>query len=330
MRTASLVALAVVLAAGLATAGDDDPELEPMWILPGALQHSVGSDCSGRPDTGSRGGLPAGLRVMGKPLSVCGQWIRIHVPKANGGYERLITGIDMVARKPPKKDVWKAREPMKEGWVRGTSTWGIPLDQPDWETPVPLREGEHVQLLEENDRWIVRTLSGRVLVVRFGAIEYDRDPVLKGSRASDRKDARERWEAGRKLRETGPQIAGILPSARMVEGRNELTGRLFTLEFSHDDLSDEVFESGWVGPVQQVLRNECRPGRNDVDEPCGTYLLDYRAIGAWWPTRRGHLLVEFTGTDKVGGTRVPRLRVLVVDPWKSSGGVGPAWAEGSG
>jgi len=328
MRWASLLGVLAIIASAPAAA-DDDADLVPMWILPGAVQHSVNSDCSGDPRTGERAGLPAGLRVMAKPLEPCGQWIRIHVPTGDRGVERLITAASMITAKPPRTHPWGGREAIKEGWIRGSGIWGRPLDQPGWDGPVPLREGEHVEVLDENDHWVVRTVSGRVLMVRYGAVEYDRDPALQGSSGAERKAARERWEAGRKRREGAVPISAIVASEVLVAEARQRKGQLFTLEFGASDLSDSQFEDGWLDPVQQVLRVECDPRRGvDPGDPCGTYVLDYRALGAWWPTGSHRIAVESMGTAKVDGAAVPRLRVLVVEPWKVSGGVGPEWAEG--
>ena len=83
--------------------------------------------------------------------------------------------------------------------------------------------------------------------------------------------------------------------------------------------------------MQQTLRRECGSYVR-AEEACGTYVLDYSAFGAWRPRSGGGtviVLAELTGTETVAGAVVPRLRLLVLEPWKASGGVGPEWAEGS-
>ncbi len=322
------VALLALLLAGPAYAGRDD-DLVPMWIKPGALQHSIDGQCGGTPKPGDRGGLPAGLRVTGKPLELCGQWMRVVVSLGSGGVQRLITSADSVTTKPPRSNPWKGAEAIGTGWVR-SGIWGRPLDRPTWETPIPLRDGESVELLEKNDYWVVRTTDGSVLAVRYGAVELERDPTVQGSYGADRKASRERWEAGRKARATSSDPIGPIPTSdELLDRSKELTGRLYVVELERDWMSDEVYDDAWVDPVEQTLRRTCREGsRRDADEACGTYVVDYRPIGAYWPGNRTVVLVEFTGTKKVAGKATPVLRVLVVEPMKVSGPVGPAWAEG--
>lgn len=325
---APLLVLLLALPAG-AQARDDAAGMTPMWVLPGALQHTVNSDCSGTPRQGERAGLPEGLRVLGKPLDSCGNWVRIHVITGTGQIERLITAPSMLSKKPPKKDPWAGAAVLQSGWVRG-GIWGAAVDGTD-SGPTPLREGERVDVLDKNDLWVVRTSDGRSLALRYGAVEFDRDPVLQGSSGADRKVARDRWEAGRAARHQAGSIAAVPPSDELAANARAWKGRLYSLGMGAKDVDDEVFADGWLDPVQQTLRRACGSYVRS-EEACGTYVLDYSAFGAWRPRSGGGtftVLAELTGTETVDGVVVPKLRLLVLEPWKASGGVSPEWAEGS-
>lgn len=326
-----LIPLTLLVLVGLtfgrpATAGVD---LTTFWVLPDATIYRFGG-CELKPVDAPRDVLAAGLRVRGWIVEDrCGvSYVRLSLPMMYVGSNAAIVAVDRVSTRPPRRDPWKGADVTGTAWVHDAGRrWGVPLSDPEWLSPVPLRGGETIGLIDA-ERGIVRTVGGHIVAVSPNAIVHE-DPTIDRD-AARRKEARIRWEAGREARERRAALSGVPPSETLAAHAEAWRGRGYLLEFDHLEATDEAFEPAWLDPVEQVLRHACHeePRRRKDGEPCGTYLLDYRALGSWWPSRDVVVLAEADGLAEVDGAMVPRLRVLVIQPQKIGSNVSVEWAEG--
>ncbi len=328
MRVRLAIGLVLLLVSAAALADDD--EQVTMWTVEGAVGYSGYStrSCELKPyseEHAHKAKVPAGLRGQGKVVEhSCGlTYVRMELPGELAGKRWLFTTPDGVTTKQPRKTRWDKEPATGSSWVRDMNSskhkLGIPLDRPDWEHLVRMRPGETFEVIDP-DMAVIRTVAGRELLVTPFLL-MDKDPL--GGKLQ-RQASRQTWEEGRALRCTGRPITGIPPAAELLADK-ALEGAIFAFDLDTDDLSDERFVDAWLDPVGQRLERACDDRRRD-DEPCGVYWLDYTALGAWWPTRDEDVLVTFDGTERLDGAKVPRLKVLVRKPWKSSGWVTPAWA----
>jgi hypothetical protein len=331
LRTLPIVAaVAALLVSSAVLAGKDKGET--MWTVEGAVgfASTSSSRCSLDPyKDAEQARVPAGLRGEGVVRTMdCGlTYVRMELKGSLHGKRWLFTTPEGVTRKPPKRNPWDSREPVGVGWMRRMSTSGgndgIPLDEAEWQHVVPIRAGETLQVLDPVLA-VVRTVAGRELLVTPHAV-MDVDPIVADAEA---RAARETWEEGRRLREAERTIAPIPPAEDLLAGRRELEGAVFQIDLDVNDLSDERFAEGWLDPVGQRLEHRCDPARPPREpKPCGAYLLDYSALGAWWPTKDLRVVALFDGVERQDGQELPRLKVLVRRPWQQSGAVAPAWAQ---
>ena len=326
---APLFAAVAILALALVPSANARVDLTTFWVLPGATIYTFGN-CELTPRKAPRAVLAAGLRVEGWIVEDrCGaRYARLSLPMQYVGSNAALVAVDKVTTRPPKKDPWADARSTGDAWVRDSgSRWGVPLSDPEWLSRVPLRGGETVEVIDL-DRGIVRTSGGHVVAVARGTVTdedpaIDRDTVRRG-------ESRARWDEGRRAREATWALSGVPAADVLAAHATAWQGRGYLLTFEDDELFDERFDPAWLDPVEQVLRATCHDEPHLIrdGEPCGVYLLDYRALGAWWPDRKVTVMAEADGLAEVDGALVPRLRVLVIQPRKIGGSVGPEWAEG--
>lgn len=304
-----------------------------VWIVEGALDHD-----DDRADSGCalqvqelEPELPAGLRAAAHRVDLdCGAvyvFLDLPVEVHNRRHTRWIrTSLDGISLKPPRKDVWRGAAAIREAfvWLPSGKDYleAAPLDDPDWTEPYRLASGERVEVLAE-DLAVLRTSTGRPVVVS-GWWQKDEDPILeRGGRQL--RTLRDRFTAGRSTHEGGGIIRDLPPSTELLANLKDWKDHPFQMDLDPEHLSGEVFSQDWLDPVGQVWRLSCDDRRVRDDDPCGTYYLDHTAFGAWWPDNDIDILVLLDGTETVEGERLPRLRVVVRDPWDRHLEVSPHW-----
>ncbi|MDP7110428.1 MAG: hypothetical protein QGH45_00620 [Myxococcota bacterium] len=304
-----------------------------VWILEGALDHDddlAPQGCALEPYA-EEAALPAGLRAAAHLIELdCGAvYLFLDLPlevhdRRHTRWAR--TTLDAVSLQPPKKDPWRKAEPLREAFVWCPSgrayLEAAPLDDPDWTETYRLAYGERVQVLAE-EMAVLRTSTGRT-VVASGWWQKDEDPILeRGGRQL--RTLRDRFTGGRALHEGGGIIRDLPPAESLLAGLAGSQGWPFQLDLDPEYLSGEVFDPAWLDPVGQVWERTCDDRRVRDGDPCGAYYLDYSAFGAWWPDKNTDVLAILDGTETVDGRRLPRLRVLVREPWSNKLEVSPGW-----
>jgi len=325
-----LVATALALAVDPADISTERRQPTTVWILPEALAyqgHTVYRSCTWQPEDHPE--LPAGLRAQahtdvndcGEPYLFLDLDVEVHRERRS---KWVHTTLDAVSLKPPRKNRWDSVEPVGQAWARPASNkpvLAIPVDDPHWEHPIPLATGDPLDVLDP-ELQVVRTATGREVVVPPVRLAEE-DPLVTGAEAPVRQ-LRARFLAGRVAREQGWALTGVPGSDQLLAAGER--GRAYELQIHPDWLGGEVFEPAWLDPVEQVLDHDC-DGRLDRGEPCGAYLVDYRPLGAWWPRREALVVVVHDGDRVVDGVRVPRLRVMVREPWSKHIEVAPEWDD---
>ena len=304
-----------------------------VWIVDGALDHDDETTDSGcaLEVFAEEAELPAGLRAQAHRIDLdCGAtYLFLDLPlevhdRRHTRWAR--TTLDGVSLKPPKKDPWRGAEPLREAYVWCPSgrayLEAAPLDDPYWTETYRLAYGEKVQGLAE-ELAVLRTSTGRT-VVASGWWQKDEDPILE---KADRqlRTLRDRYSEGR-ARHAGGGIILDLPAAETLLAQlADWKGQPFQFDLDPAHLSHEVFDPAWLDPVGQVWAPACTDHVVRRGDPCGGYYLDYASFGAWWPDSRTEVLAVLDGTETVDGQRLPRLKVLVREPWSSKLEVSPGW-----
>ncbi len=335
--SAGLAAIGLSAPPALAVDADDisPSRKEPttVWIVEGALDHDDRRTDSGcalqvhevEPE------LPAGLRVAAHRDDLdCGSvYVFLDLPLKihEGRRTRWVrTTLDGISLTPPKKDPWRNAPVLREAyaWLPSGKDYleAVPLDDPDWVEPYRLAAGERVQILSENLA-VLRTSTGRTVLVS-GWWHKDEDPILeRGGRQL--RTLRDRFTAGRSAHAGGGIIRDLPPAPDLLTNSRAWKDHPFQMDLDPERLSGEVFSADWLDPVGQVWRRSCEDRRVREGDPCGAYYLDYTAFGAWWPDNDIDILVLLDGTETVDGERLPRLRVVVREPWEHDLEVSPAW-----
>lgn len=330
------ISLAVSRPALAVEADDISPsrkEPTTVWIVEGALDHDDRRTESGcalkvhevEPE------LPIGLRVAAHRDDLdCGAvYVFLDLP-VDVHRERktrwIRTTLDGISLKPPKRDVWRNVPALREAfvWLPSGRDYleAVPLDDPEWSEPYRLAAGEKVEILAE-DLAVLRTSTGRTVLVS-GWWQKEEDPILeRGGRQL--RALRDRFTAGRSAHAGGGIIRDLPPSHEMLANLKDWKDHPFQMDLDPGFLSVEVFSPDWLDPVGQVWRLSCEDRRVRDDDPCGAYYLDYGAFGAWWPDNDTDVLVLLDGTQTVDGERLPRLRVVVREPWTRDLEVSPGW-----
>ncbi|MBN2797767.1 MAG: hypothetical protein JXX28_01350 [Deltaproteobacteria bacterium] len=322
MTLALLSSLALAVAPAQLSAVRKDPT--PVWLLPGAQTYEVDARrCTAElnPHPELPAGLPAAAHLItddcGNHLAFLDFPFQIHGERRSK-WARV--PLDAISLTPPRVDLWSGAPPQGTGWVRWTAdrpVRGLLLDQPQEQRFALLAHGEQVAVLDRAQE-IVRTADGHAVLLDAGLHLVDEDPYLARALPEVRA-LRDRLSAGRAAH---PWWRLIDPSADIAP-RDEA---VYALEIDAADLDAERFQPGWLDPVGQRLRHRC--DRTPAEgEPCGDYWLDYTAFGAWWPRYDTWVLAELDGTEVVEGVRLPRLRVLVRQPWGEKLEVSPSWAQ---
>lgn len=260
--------------------------------------------------------LPKGLRGVAKPArDACGKdwlWVRFDVPGFPPNRPAAwYVPAKAVATKAPAA-AWDKAPAKGSAWIRrggDRPTLAVPLDNPGWTSPALLSEGEVVERLAPR---VVRTASGHeVWIDDFFLVDTDPLAESRSSQDGERVANRRRFHAGRPLHEKVAPLAVLPPSDEL---KSAPKGQAFAFKVELAWLSAPTYAPGWFDPVGHTLTHTCAPAR--ALEPCGTYTLDYRALGAWVPPMSADAIAVWNGSA---------LEVQVLWPWSDKIGVTPAW-----
>lgn len=214
----------------------------------------------------------------------------------------------------------------------------IPLER-RWIEPSRLARGEQVELAWTGARYTTWHVKKGKVVKRWAepgrisvVLTADGGYYAVGAgrvRASDPLDGRgrslvDRWQAGRKEHAPDTGIPDISPAAELLTAPKIEQGRAYLFWISPFSLSDAEHGGTFMDPIGQLHARDCET--RGSGGTCGRYWLDYSAFGAWWPDRLTQVVVLADGTHTVGGAIVPRLRVVVQEPYSPKLLVSPAWA----
>ena len=310
----------------LASAGFAGEPARTVWVRESVVP--LDNHCPPRPST--QPPLPVGLRAeaVDPHLSCPGDWLLLRVGEGRSSNRRPQTfyvSAGDVSDSPPKP-AWANAKAIATVFVRqagDTPAEGYPLDDPNWVSPVFLSKGETVEVLDPSRR-VIRTSTGRELLIDPFFLD-DQDPTGTGSQAQvESAGVRRRFHAGRPAREAEASMSTVPASVELVKLAKAGKGIPYLLNLRPEWLSDPRHGPDFFDPIGHVLDHDCGD-KVKPWEPCGRYVLDYTAFGAWWPTREVEVVALADGTEVVGGTPLPRLKVVVMDPWGDNIAVSPAW-----
>ncbi len=287
------------------------------WISEEVSGYSEGGSLACAPRLVEGLTLPVGLRVSTHPARAeCGaDWTFVKLETT--GFRAMRTGGWYVPTKAltthAPRPAWDKARPTGTAWIRQAGdnpTLGIPLDTLDWTTPALFTEGEPVERLAPR---VVRTSTGRELWLDDYYI-VDADPLAGARSASDaeRANRRRMLHAGRIRHEKSLALAPVFSSASLGAAPK---GQPFVITVDPRWLSQPRYSADWLDPVGHTLTHECKTTPKPF-EPCGTYTLEYGALGAWTPDREVDVIALWNGKA---------LEVLVLDPFGDRIGVTPTW-----
>lgn len=262
------------------------------------------------------------------------EFVELVVPSleyAGKGQVYAITGEGLSAEAPRKP--WKGAEPLREGVVARGLNWTtvVQLDEPDAPTVQMMLGGERVTLLQEPTEKVyatypnggsgishdmpsiavVRTADGRVLAVD-GEAFHDDDPLLDWEQ-DDRRRHLDLYTAG--LARRGSPVWPAPPAEDLAADPSAHRGRIYHL--STGKVVEQVFGDAFVEPVGLVVDAPCETSWRG----CGRYYLDVSAFGGWRPDGNVGVIAVADGMHE----GLPRLDVLVVDPWGDALRVSTSW-----
>lgn len=261
--------------------------------------------------------LSKGLRGLAHAArEACGpdwMWVRFDVPgyPPGRGAGWYVPTKALTAKAPPP--AYATAPATGKAWVRQAGdrpTLAVPLDDPNWTSPALLSLGEPVERLGPRR---IRSSTGQELWVDDYYLA-DTDPLLDARSAEDTRAAiqRRRYLAGLAAHTKGGPVAPLPPSDQLAKAPK---GRAFVFEVDPKALGEPVYSADWFEPVGHTLTQACK-GEPKPYQPCGTYRLDYSALGAWAPTKTVEVVAVWTGQA---------LAVEVIEPWSREIGVSPAW-----
>jgi hypothetical protein len=291
--------------------------LETMWLVEdsSAYVETGAAGCSPRAAENVR--LPKGLRGRAKSARTeCGadwRFVRFEPP----GHGALRTAAYYVPARalsatPPKSD-WDRAPSLGQAWAFQAGdrpTLGVPVDDPRWSAPALLTMGEPLEVLGPG---LVRTVSGHEVWLDTFYVK-DEDPLSTRiySTPEERVTNLRRFHEGRKLHEKAAPLAPIVSAEALKKAP---VGQAFVLRVEPEWLQLPRYTAEWFEPVGHTLSHAC--DEPSAYEPCGTYSLDYSALGAWLPTRDTTVVAVWTGKA---------LAVQVIEPWVKGIGVSDDWA----
>ena len=296
-------------------------EYQPAWTTADFASIEVDREtCTPTPidDPAFPAGLPIQVRLA---YDACGQQVaRVDFPMAVGPRRSkwYYTPIDGIADSPPRR--LRTPDPADTSlWLWGSDrSPGIDAIAVGSDHPGKRRLpfGLRVKPIDPALGWVV-TPAGHSVVVDPNVLR-DEDPTIAVSQEARRNNLqklRDGW-----VRHSSPPVQDTPAADDLLRGRVN-DGVTFWFRLDRKDLTwDRAFSSEWLDPVGQRVDVPC-----DDAPTCGSYWLDYSALGAWWPTRSDQeLLVTLDGTMNRDGDRLPRLRVLVINA-TAAPGVTPDW-----
>ena len=277
------------------------------FLVAEAVVYQGSADCSAKP-TGVPP-LPAGLRVRAKPDPKCPDhtYIRWDPPgwQLNEPWAYVETRL--------------LGDPPKPAWSKAASTGtvyadqvgekpfpALPLDRTDWQSPLLLSEGEPLEMLAPR---VVRTATGRV-----GMVDPRRLLPAQPKESGWNLGLLTRFHTGRAHWEKGHDVRPLPSSDTLAKAT---VGDVFWFELNPTWIVERRYTAEWFDPVGVTLTHTCG-ATPKVDEPCGTYTLDFSPLGAWWPDQTTEVLATWDGKS---------LTVRVLEPWEHGLAVTPSWAE---
>jgi len=297
-----------------------------VWVLPGVAEFNTysGSECDlpWRHQVTLPAGLPARAHLVNTDCKEPRVFLDLDVSvMAEPQAQYLVISLESVSLTAPKKNAWESVEPVAQAYIGGPSgspTLALPVDGQGTE-PYPLGYGDPVSVLDQRMA-VIRTESGRELVMVGHQLQGE-DPLQRMGKPGEQL-LRTRFRAGRSTREGLGALASIPASEALLDPAQ--VGRSVVLRIDPRWLAQERFDAQWLDPVGQVLKHACGDTPKRF-EPCGTYVLDYSPLGAWWPAQDGLIIGAVDGEEVVDGEQVPRLKILVRDPFSDSIAVSPGW-----
>ena len=274
--------------------------------------------------------LPAGLPAHGHVQhDKCGgDWVflDLHVETGAKAVKYAMVPLDSLSLTPPKHAAWE-KLPDGPSMVvyggRDDPEPSVPLDDPGWDEPYWLGSWEPVTVLDA-DAAIVRTEGGRVLQTSRRWLEtapkylpQDKERFL-GHLSY--------FQKGRVAREGSSKtpLRSVLGAEVLSVEHKSRSGQLFVFRLYPESLHSPQYAAEWMEPIGQIHERACTD-RTDRWEGCGAYFLDYSAFGSWRPAKSIIVVGVVDGLKTVGDRQLPRLRVMVRDPFGDRIQVAPEW-----
>jgi len=308
---------------------EDRKQPTTVWLLEDAVPVDAWSARECKPkDEGSP--LPAGLRARAHLThdNCGGAWAFLDLEAETGSKatRSATVRLDQISLAPPKHAGWERLSDGPLRYIYGgrkDPEPAVPLDDPSWTELYWLGSWEPVVVLDA-EAAIVRTQGGRVLQTSDRWLEEE--PKYLPSDKERYLAHLSYFQAGRVAREQGTTapLMRVPASEQLLADRRALAGHPYVLRIFPEALHSPQYAPEWLEPVGQVSERAC-VGNVDRWEACGAYYLDYSAFGAWRPEQDLVVVAVADGVQRVDGRDLPRLRVMVRDPFGDRVQVAPSW-----